>query len=133
MAIASACETCQLPLMSDRKPGERRKAGEQVPEALLTAIVRYFDPLQVILFGSRARRDADPDSDWDLVVVLDDDAPPAKRTLRAGFEARAAFPFAADVIPIRRSRFAARARLPGTLSHEAAREGIVVYERGRPD
>ena len=33
-------------------------------------IVRNFDPLQIILFGSRARGDADRDSDIDLLVVF---------------------------------------------------------------
>ena len=33
-------------------------------------IVREFDPLQVILFGSQARGDADRDSDIDLLVVF---------------------------------------------------------------
>jgi predicted nucleotidyltransferase len=117
--------------MSNGEARERDRSGVQVPEALLAAVVRYFDPVRIILFGSRARHEADADSDWDLMVVLDDDVPPGKRSLRAGFEARSGFPLAANVIPVRRSRFEARARLPGTLSHMAAREGIVVYERGR--
>ena len=33
-------------------------------------IVREFDPLRVVLFGSRARGDARPDSDADLLVVV---------------------------------------------------------------
>jgi len=32
-------------------------------------VVRVADPLKVILFGSRARGDARPDSDFDLLVV----------------------------------------------------------------
>ena len=45
----------------------------EVDETLLgrmvTAIVDAADPEQVILFGSRARGDARPGSDVDLVVV----------------------------------------------------------------
>ena len=33
-------------------------------------IVRDFHPVQVILFGSHARGDADPQSDVDLLVVF---------------------------------------------------------------
>ena len=47
----------------------------QVPEALLDAVVRHYRPRRVILFGSRGRGDAGPDSDWDLLVVVDDGAP----------------------------------------------------------
>ena len=46
-----------------------------VPNDLLQSIIAYFSPRQVILFGSQARGDAGPDSDIDLVVLLDDDAP----------------------------------------------------------
>jgi predicted nucleotidyltransferase len=35
-------------------------------------VVRSFDPAaQIIFFGSRARRDARPDSDMDILVILD--------------------------------------------------------------
>ena len=33
-------------------------------------IAREFDPLQIIIFGSQARGDADRDSDIDLLVVF---------------------------------------------------------------
>lgn len=33
---------------------------------------------QIILYGSRARGDAAPDSDWDLLVLLDGDATDAR-------------------------------------------------------
>lgn len=36
------------------------------------AIVLRFDPnAQVILYGSRARGDAQPDSDWDFLVLIE--------------------------------------------------------------
>jgi antitoxin ChpS len=41
-----------------------------MPHALLDAVVSHFDPLQVILFGSRARGDHSADSDADVAVVL---------------------------------------------------------------
>jgi predicted nucleotidyltransferase len=44
------------------EPAELREVIRQV-----VAIAR---PLRVILFGSRARGDARPDSDWDLMVVV---------------------------------------------------------------
>jgi uncharacterized protein (DUF433 family) len=56
-----------------------------VPKSLLDAVVTHFDPFQVILFGSRARGEVSADSDIDLLVVLDDEAPAAKlgwRSLR---------------------------------------------------
>jgi predicted nucleotidyltransferase len=101
-----------------------------VPSELLNSMVSYFRPQRVTLFGSAARGEAGPDSDIDLLVILDDDAPREKLTLAAGYESRRSFRCAADVIPVRQSTFEAKSRIVGTLSHAAEAEGIVVYERG---
>jgi predicted nucleotidyltransferase len=100
-----------------------------VPAELLDPVVAYFRPRRIILFGSAARGDGGPDSDLDLLVIVDDDTPPEKLTLSAGFEARRSFHRAADVIPCRESVFERRSRIAGTIAHAAAAEGIVVYER----
>jgi uncharacterized protein len=100
-----------------------------VPTTLLDSLVAYFRPRQIILFGSRARGTADKDSDIDLLVVIDDDAPKEKLTLKAGFEAASSYPGATDIVPCRLSTYRARADIVGTLCNTAAREGIIVYER----
>jgi len=101
-----------------------------VPRELLNAVVEYFRPLRVILFGSAARGDAGPDSDIDLLVILDDSAPPQHLTLAAGYLSRRSCHRAADVIPCRASVFTRKSRIAGTLAYTAAREGEIVYERG---
>ena len=73
-----------------------------VPPELLNRVVDYFHPRRVVLFGSRARGHAGPDSDIDLIVILDDDAPASHLTLRAGWESRRGYDHSADVIPVRR-------------------------------
>jgi hypothetical protein len=103
---------------------------ELVPADLLDRVVRYFDPEAVILFGSRARGDAGPDSDFDLLVILPDHAPPEKRTLRAGWESRRGWHGAADIFPCTRTVFEQRRRVIGSLPDIAAHEGVVVYGRG---
>ena len=45
-------------------------------------IVRAFDPLQIILFGSQARGDADRNSDIDLLVVFSEIADKRKSAPR---------------------------------------------------
>jgi len=100
-----------------------------VPAELLDAVVAYFHPLRVILFGSAARGDAGPDSDIDLLVILDDNSPPEKLTLAAGYQSRRSYHRATDVIPCRESVFRRKSRIAGTLAYTAAQEGRVVYER----
>ena len=100
-----------------------------VPPELLDPVVAYFQPRRVILFGSAARGDAGPDSDIDLLVVLDDDAPNEMVSIKAGHEARLPYRRPADVIPCRESTYRRKSRIAGTLAYEAASAGIVVYER----
>jgi hypothetical protein len=50
--------------------------GPRVPETLIRSIAATYAPRRIVLFGSQAQHAADPDSDLDLLVVLDDDAPP---------------------------------------------------------
>ena len=45
-------------------------------------IVAEFGPEQIILFGSHARGDPDPDSDVDLLVIMENEEPPAARSAR---------------------------------------------------
>ena len=108
---------------------EIRDRPELVLPELLDRVVRFFDPELVILFGSRARGEAGADSDIDLLVVLDDDAPAAKLGWRSAFEARKDFHQAVDIVPCRRRWFEDKRDVIGSLAHMAAEDGIVVYER----
>lgn len=100
-----------------------------IPAELLDPVVAYFRPRRVILFGSLARGEAGPDSDIDLLVVVDDDTPAEKVTVRAGREARRPYRQPADVVPVRESTYRRFSRIVGTLPYAASTEGVVVYER----
>jgi len=100
-----------------------------VPAELLEPLIAYFNPLRIILIGSVARGDAGPDSDIDLVVVLDDDVPPEMLSAKAVAEARKGYHGAVDIIPCRVSKLMARARPIGSFAHQVLRDGVRVYER----
>lgn len=113
--------------MADLEPADLTPVT--IPPVLLDAVVRRFDPLEVILFGSRARGDFGPDSDWDLLVVLDDDAPPENLELRAGCEVASGSRVLADVVPCRKHWFDYKRDVVNSLAWIAATQGVVVYER----
>src|SRR5207244_11463281 len=98
-------------------------AVPNVPPELLDPVVAYFVPQRVILFGSAARDDAGPDSDIDLLVIVDDETPADKVTLAAGYEARRRYRRAADVIPIARSTFERNRRVCGSPAAPPAADG----------
>ncbi len=98
-----------------------------VPEALLARIVEVWHPEEVHLFGSRARGDFHELSDWDLLVIVPDDAPSeqfdpvwARRRIRD-------LHIRADVVPVSRSEFEEGRRWVGTLAELVAGEGVQVY------
>lgn len=100
-----------------------------VPDQLLKSVVDVYAPKRVVLFGSRARGDAGAESDFDLLVVLDDDAPPEALSWRLRHAARKGFSGAVDIIPCREKVLEARGRAVGSFADTILHEGIVVYER----
>ena len=57
-----------------------------VTEALLAEVVRRIvsagDPFRIVLFGSRAKGQARPESDLDLLIIEESDLPGDKRPAR---------------------------------------------------
>ena len=81
------------------------RAGSAVDPWLTTIVgrlVHEFDPAQIILYGKRARGEARPDSDYELLIVLDEI--PDRRA------ARLAFRRALDDLPISKEILAASVR-----------------------
>ena len=91
-------------------------------------IVRLFDPERVILFGSHARGEAGPDSDVDLLVVMDVEGSKLEKSIDIGV-ALHDFDVPKDVIVVRPDEFAWRKNYIGTIERPAAREGKVLYAR----
>lgn len=104
--------------------------AKRVPPELMRSIVAHFDPVQIILFGSQARGEQSPESDLDLVVVVDDHVDKEKLTWRSVYEARREYDGAVDLFPCRQSVFRERAKIIGSFAHTVSAEGVVVYERG---
>ena len=100
-----------------------------VPASLLQSIVAELAPQRIILFGSAARGEVEPDSDLDPLVVLDDDVPLEKLGAKAVYAARGGYRRPVDIIPCRASVFEKRARAVGSFAHIVRRDGVTVYER----
>ena len=97
-------------------------------ETLVARIVETWSPVQIWLFGSRARGDAQDHSDWDLLIVLADDDHAALDPIQAwrvGRKARVR----ADIVAFRVSEFEEDRSTPNTLPYDAATAGVLVYER----
>ncbi len=74
-------------------------------EAVLNRLAEALQPLRIYLFGSRAEGRARPDSDFDLLVVFDDDAPNSDADYLAVSEPLRGLGVGCDVVPCLRSEF----------------------------
>lgn len=97
-------------------------------EPLVDEVVRAVQPLEVWLIGSVARGDDGPDSDIDLLVILQSyDSEDGTGLKRRVYEA-VTTPVPFDVAFSDLQRFARRCRVPGTLERAAVLHGRPVYE-----
>jgi predicted nucleotidyltransferase len=103
--------------------------SEDVPSPLLARILERMRPLEVWLFGSRARGTVRPGSDWDLLVVLPDEATEDDLDPVCAWQAVRDLRIPADVIPVRRSEFEEARDHAGTLVRTVVGEGRRVYAR----
>lgn len=99
-----------------------------IPE-MVDRLVKGFDPLKVILFGSHARGDAEWGSDVDLLVVVDgfEDRRSVQVAMRGVLDDLGA---SKDVVVTTPEEIARRGDVVGTVLLPALREGRVLYERG---
>jgi predicted nucleotidyltransferase len=88
----------------------------------LTAVAPDAD---IILFGSRARDEARPDSDLDLLVIEPDFARRGEEYGRLRRELRG-LGVAIDLVIYRRREAEERCGVPGSLLHRALTEGRVL-------
>lgn len=98
-------------------------------DRMVRQIVRKVDPVAIYLFGSRARGDARPDSDYDLLIVVPDSFPAAEATVARAFRLTEGRRIPIDALLVREHRFLDRAGKVGTLSYKVAREGVALHER----
>ena len=96
---------------------------------LIARIVERLNPEEIWLFGSRAEGRARPDSDYDLLAVLDDGASEASLDLVKAWEITCGLGVPADLVPCTRSDFEGEKNEVGTLARAAYHRGKRIYER----
>ena len=90
-------------------------------------IVREFDPLQIILFGSQARGDADRDSDIDMLVVFAELTDKRKTAIDIG-RALSDVPVAMDILVSTPEELERSRTRIGSVLRYAQQEGKVLWK-----
>jgi predicted nucleotidyltransferase len=105
-------------------------SSEQAEELadLVRQLIDQFQPECIYAFGSRARGDAQPDSDVDLmVVVAESDDPGYRRAQDARRSLQRRFLFSLDILVWTSDEFNQRSPNPATLPGTILREGRKLY------
>lgn len=93
---------------------------------IVQQIVERFRPQKVILFGSYAGGKPMPDSDVDLLVVMDTSEQPLHAAAR--ISAAIDHPFPLDILVFRPSELKASLERKGVFATEVVAKGIILHE-----
>ena len=105
-----------------------------VTDDLLRELVRRIlsvgSPEKIVLFGSRARGNARPDSDLDVLIIEESDRPRHRRAGRYRLALLGLFP-AKDIVVWTPSEVEAWRGVPNAFITAILAEGKALYERSR--
>jgi predicted nucleotidyltransferase len=102
-------------------------ADDAITEEMVSIIVRDFDPLAIILFGSRAWGDHRPLSDVDLLIALP--RVHNKRDVAASIATSLCYmPLAKDIFVTTNEEIATERDQVGSLIGQALRDGKVLHD-----
>ena len=105
-----------------------RRPDEELAR-VVDAIVASVRPDAVVLFGSRARGDFTPDSDFDLALIAPDGAE-RRRVAMQAYESIAAVggrSVGVDLVVLTPQVILAERELPGSIARAVVRDGVLVY------
>lgn len=86
-----------------------------------------LDPLKIYLFGSRARGDHVPESDYDLLLVVSNSEEPMYKRCQKAFELLYGLGVSKDLVLLTQGSFDEQATVPSTLPATVLREGKLLY------
>ena len=103
------------------------RANDSVVGQMVQRLVTALSPERIYLFGSQARGDAGPESDYDLLVVIPTSTLPRYRRDQAAFDALLGVGVAKDVLVLTHDEFERQRHVVCSLPATVEREGVLLY------
>lgn len=103
------------------------RASDPVIEQIIHRLVAALGPERIYLFGSQARGDAGPDSDYDVLVVVPISKLPRYRRDQVAFAALIGIGVAKDVLVLTHDEFERERTVVCSLPATVEREGVLLY------
>ena len=94
---------------------------------MVRRLVAAFEPERIYMFGSKARGDDGPDSDYDLMMVLRECEEPAYKLEMEAHGLMRDLRTAVDILVWEREAFDSRLHLRASLPSTVVREGQLLY------
>lgn len=102
--------------------------ANQEKEFIVNRLVKKFDPDKIILFGSQARSDSNPQSDVDLLILTNRNSNRRKLTIDMD-KVLKGLNYSRDIIILSLDEFERDKLIAGTIARYAYLEGQILYER----
>lgn len=108
--------------------GGRITSSEKFPElkTLLARIQDAYDPIDVVLYGSQARGEATAQSDWDLKIIVSDEASENLFSPMFGWRVQEGSGVYADLSCVRVSDFQSDLAVANSAASHMVDDGIVL-------
>lgn len=101
--------------------------NEELISDVVNRLVTNFKPNKIILFGSQAKGNADPYSDYDILVICP--ISNKRRSLMLEMDiALEGLGIARDIVILTPEEFEMDRNIPGTIARPAYLEGKVLYD-----
>jgi predicted nucleotidyltransferase len=104
------------------------RVDDLVLNEMVRRLVEAVDPDRIILFGSRARGDARPDSDVDILIIKETNEPIYRRAAPA-YRALSGMGVPKDIIWRTPLEVEDWSEVPTYITTRALKEGRVLYEK----
>jgi uncharacterized protein len=102
-------------------------SGNSELKAIVDRLVKAFQPEMIYLFGSVARGQAGPDSDYDVMVIIPNSSEPKYRRAQKAQRALWGLVSGADVLVLTRGEFEESKSVICSLPATVLREGKELY------
>lgn len=96
-------------------------------DTMVHRLVEALAPERIYLFGSQARGEAGPESDYDLLVVVPTSSLPRYRRDQAAFKTLQGVGVAKDVLVLTHDEFEGQRLVVCSLPATVEREGLLLY------
>ena len=111
------------------KPAEAELERDPVLHEFVERLVAAYQPERIYVFGSKAQGEEGPDSDYDLMIVVSNLAPPERCRSRLAYQALRGTGAAVDVLVWTLKAFEEQLHLKASLPYAVLTEGKLLYGR----